>query len=248
MTTYVYGIMREEHPEPPEGMSGIGDPPHPVRTLRAGGLAAIVSDCPPELRPKRRDLLAHQHVLTESGAAGPVLPLRFGSLSYDDDAVRAVLGEHASHYAEQLDRLDGRVEYNVKAVHHEETVLQMIMNEDPRVRALSEANQRAGGGSYQDQLRLGELVANRVREREIHDAKTVQEALAPHAEQQCPGPESPAWLVNVSFLLEQKESAAFLNAVEDLRQANLHLNLQATGPLPPYSFVTEAPAAHPAES
>ncbi|WP_432094968.1 GvpL/GvpF family gas vesicle protein [Streptomyces sp. bgisy100] len=238
MSTYVYGIVLAAHPGLPEELAGIGDPPNPVRTVREGDLAAVVSDAPTELRPKRRDLLAHQHVLTEAGASGAVLPLRFGSLSDDDDAVRAALAGQAEHYREQLGRLDGRVEYNVKAVHHEDAVLRLVVNENSEVRTLTEANRAAGGGSYQDKLRLGELVANGVKTREVHDAKAVEAALAPHAEQHSHGPETSGWLVNLSFLLDRAESAAFLNAVEEFRQANPQLDVQATGPLPPYSFVS----------
>lgn len=243
MSTYVYGIIHAGHSALPEGLTGIGDPPNPIRVVREGDLAAVVSDCPDELRPKRRDLAAHQQVLNEVGASGPVLPLRFGGLSADDDAVRTALSDNAEHYAEQLERLDGRVEYNVKAVHREEEVLRLVVSEDPEIRGLTEANQAAGGGSHEDKLRLGELVANAVRTREVHDGKAVGQALAPHADQQSPGPESSGWLANISFLVERKASAAFIEAADEFQQANPHLDLQVSGPLPPYSFVSTEHAA-----
>ncbi|WP_030542272.1 GvpL/GvpF family gas vesicle protein [Streptomyces albus] len=242
MSTYVYGIMDGDRPDLPDTLTGVGEPPHPVRILRAGGLAAVVSDCPEQLRPKRRDLLAHQHVLAEAGADGAVLPLRFGSLSADDDAVLAVLGEHAEHYRAQLTELDGRVEYNVKAVHREEDVLRLVVTEDPEIRALTESNRASGGGSHEDRLRLGELVAGAVRAREAQDGKAVEAALASAAEQQSPGPESSGWLVNQSFLLRRDEAADFMESVEELRRDHPHLDIQVTGPLPPYSFVRAVPA------
>ena len=64
--TYVYGITAADHPALPsfaEELRGVGDPPCSVRVLTAGALAAIVSDAPEKLRPKRRDLLAHQQRL-----------------------------------------------------------------------------------------------------------------------------------------------------------------------------------------
>ncbi|HCA84206.1 MAG TPA: gas vesicle protein [Streptomyces sp.] len=242
MSTYVYGVTHGDHPGPPEGLTGVGDPPAPVRTLRAGGLAAVVSDSPGQLRAKRRDLLAHQHALAETGAAGGVLPLRFGSVSADDDTVRTALTEHEDHYRGQLERLDGRVEYNVKAAHREEDVLRLVVAGDPEIRALTEANRASGGGSYQDRLRLGELIANGVREREAYDASALEEALSPAAEGRCPGPESGGRLVNLSFLVPRDASAAFVNAAEKFRRACPHLDVQVNGPLPPYSFVQTVPA------
>ncbi|MET9294614.1 GvpL/GvpF family gas vesicle protein [Streptomyces sp. NPDC003077] len=238
MSTYVYGIARADHPSLEEKeVRGIGDPPRPVRVVRAGELAAVVSDCPEDLRPKRRDLMAHQHVLTEAATEGAVLPLRFGSLSEDDAAVRRVLDEHAEHYRAQLDQLNGRIEYNVKAAHREEAILRQVLTEEPEVRALNDANQASGGGSYQDRLRLGELVANAVRAREVRDAHLVEDTLAPRAEQSCPGPEGSGWLVNLSFLIRREDAPAFLEAADELAKQATHLELLVNGPLPPYSFV-----------
>ncbi|MFJ5532732.1 GvpL/GvpF family gas vesicle protein [Streptomyces sp. NPDC093261] len=242
MSTYVYGIAAASHPSLPTGMGGVGDPARPVRVLTRGELAAIVSDAPEGLRPKRRDLLAHQSVLNEAAAGGSVLPMRFGSVAADDDAVSDVLAERVEHYLERLDALAGRIEYNIKASHDQEAVLHRVMSENPDIRALAEANRKSGGGSYDDRLRLGEMVAAAVQAREGEDATQVQRSLEPVAEAVSVGPESTGWLVNVSFLVGRDASAAFLNAVEEVRKAHPHLDVRVNGPLPPYSFVEPGPA------
>ncbi|MGW2231623.1 GvpL/GvpF family gas vesicle protein [Streptomyces formicae] len=246
MSTYIYGIAGSKHPALPEGMGGIGEPARPVRVLSHGELAAIVSDAPEDLKPKRRDLLAHQNVLSEAGAAGAVLPMRFGSLAPDDDAVVAVLGERADHYEERLKTLDGKVEYNVKAAHNEQAVLHQVLAENPDLRAMVEANQRQGGGSYEEKLQLGEMITNAVRAREASDGIEVRRALEPVAEAVGAGPEGTGWLANLSFLVVRKSADGFLAAVEELRAREPHLDLRVHGPLPPYSFVDPGPAA-PAE-
>ncbi|MFF0792964.1 GvpL/GvpF family gas vesicle protein [Streptomyces spiralis] len=242
MSTYVYGITTASHPSPPEGTVGVGEPPRPVRVLKAGELAAVVSDAPDNLRPKRRDLLAHQNVLSEIGATGCVLPMRFGSVSPDDATVTSVLTERAEHYTERLRALDGKVEYNVKASHVEEAVLHQVMAENPDIRAQAEANRKAGGGSYDDRLRLGELVAGAVKAREAEDGAQVVQALQPMAAAVSAGPESSGWLVNASFLVDREEAARFLDAAEQVRKDMPHLELRVNGPLPPYSFVEPGPS------
>ncbi|GAA2888742.1 GvpL/GvpF family gas vesicle protein [Streptomyces mexicanus] len=242
MSTYVYGITAASHPAPTEGMAGVGDPPRPVRVLRAGNLAAVVSDAPEGLRPKRRDLLAHQNVLGEIGAAGCVLPLRFGSVAPDDDTVLGVLTERAAHYEERLGALDGKVEYNVKAHHVEDAVLHRVMAENSEIRALAEANRQAGGGSYDDKIRLGEMVAAAVKAREAEDGNLVVRALEPEAAAVSVGPESSGWLANVSFLVARDTAGRFLECVEQARKDLPHLELRVNGPLPPYSFVEPGPA------
>ncbi len=237
MTTYVYGIARGDRTELPEGLTGIGDPPAPVRVVTGAGLSAVVSDCPGELRPKRRDLLAHQRVLTEVGRRATVLPMRFGSVSDSDEQVRTVLAEHSDRYEEQLDRLTGRVEYNIKVVHHEDAVLHLVLAENTELRTLAEANRADGGGSYEQRLRFGELVAQAVREREAHDAALVRGALAPLAEGERPGPESAGWFLNVSFLVDEDAGGRLLAEVGRLEKEHPQLDLKVHGPLPPYSFV-----------
>ncbi|MEV3913846.1 GvpL/GvpF family gas vesicle protein [Streptomyces canus] len=242
MSTYVYGITAASHPALPEDMGGVGNPALPVRVLTEGDLAAIVSDAPEGLRPKRRDLLAHQNVLSEAGAGGCILPMRFGSVAPDDGTVTGVLAEHSEHYKERLRTLDGKVEYNVKATHDEEAVLHRVMSDNPEIRAVTEANRKAGGGSYDDRLRLGEMVVAAVKAREAEDAGEVQRALETVADAISVGPESSGWLANVSFLVERDAAASFLEAVDQVRKDHPHLDLRVNGPLPPYSFVDPGPA------
>nr|WBO81344.1 GvpL/GvpF family gas vesicle protein [Streptomyces sp. SBE_14.2] len=248
MSTYVYGITTSSHPALPKDISGVGDPPLPVRVLVTDGLAALVSDAPENLRPKRRDLLAHQSVLAEVGADGCVLPMRFGSLAPDDDTVTSVLGERAEHYQERLRTLDGKVEYNIKATHDEEAVLHRVMSQNADLRAMTEANRQAGGGSYEQKLRLGEMVVAAVKAQEAEDADEVLRALEGEAEAVSTGPESSGWLANISFLVPRDAAGSFLSAVEDLRERLPHLQVRVNGPLPPYSFVEPGPAQHTGES
>ncbi|MEU6125892.1 GvpL/GvpF family gas vesicle protein [Streptomyces sp. NPDC047123] len=243
MSTYVYGIADAAHPSLPDGMEGIGRPALTVRTVTGGGLAAIVSDAPENLRPKRRDLLAHQNVLSEAGGGGTVLPMRFASVAEDDDAVTAALEERAAHYHERLEALRDRVEYNVKAQHDEDSVLRTVMTEHPEVQAQVERNRATGGGSQGEKLRLGEMVASAVQHRELLDAQLIRASLEPHAHDVSPGPESSGWITNLSFLVDRASSERILGAVEELRQSSPHILFSVNGPLPPYSFVEVTPTA-----
>ncbi|WP_405592449.1 GvpL/GvpF family gas vesicle protein [Streptomyces sp. NBC_01092] len=242
MSTYVYGITASSHPALPKDMGGVGDPPGSVRVLKEGELAALVSDAPDGLRPKRRELLAHSHVLAEAGSAGCVLPMRFGSVAPDDDTVTGVLAERAEHYRERLTALDGKVEYNVKASHAEEAVLHRVLSANPEIRAMTEANRTSGGGSYEQRLQLGEMVVAAIRAQEAEDATDVQHTLEPAADAVSVGPDSSGWLANVSFLVGRDSAETFLTAVEQLRKGHPHLELRVNGPLPPYSFVEPGPA------
>jgi hypothetical protein len=237
VSTYVYGITKSSHPDLPERTGGVGDPPTPVRTLRHGRVMAVVSEAPEGLKPKRRDLLAHEEVLRLAGEKGTVLPLRFGSVSPDEETLAGVLTEREDHYLERLEALEGKAEYNVKASHEEEAVLHRVLSDNPELRALADANRAAGGGSYDQKVQFGEQVANAVKAREAEDADLVRTALDGTSEEISPGPESTGWLTNLSFLVSRDRSDDFLAAVEKVRKEQPQLVLTVTGPLPPYSFV-----------
>ena len=242
MSTYVYGIADRSHPAPAEGTTGVGEPARPVRTVVGGDLAAVVSDAPPGLRPLRRDLLAHQSVLRRVGARGPVLPLRFGSVAPDDDAVRKVLVERGAHFHERLRALAGKVEYRVRAVHDERAVLRRVMADHPEIRAMSETADAAGRRRDEQRRRLGERVRAAVRDREAEDARAVYGALAPASAAVQGGPGPTAALVDLSFLVAEDAADAFRAAVGRMRRQLGHLRMDVTGPCPPYSFVEPGPA------
>jgi hypothetical protein len=170
--------------------------------------------------------------------------MRFGSVAPDDDTVTGVLAERSDHYKERLRALEGKVEYNVKATHDEEAVLHRVMSENPELRALAEANRQSGGGSYDDKLRLGEMVVGAVKAQEGEDAAELRRILEPAAADVSVGPESTGWLTNVSFLVDRKTAEDFLAAVEEARRSHPHVELRVNGPLPPYSFVEPDPSQH----
>ncbi|MFF3143507.1 GvpL/GvpF family gas vesicle protein, partial [Streptomyces sp. NPDC057927] len=62
MAVYIYSITGKQHPLRLDGLSGVGESPADLRAVTAGPLCAVVSDAPDDLRPKRRDIIAHQEV------------------------------------------------------------------------------------------------------------------------------------------------------------------------------------------
>ncbi|MFG2578202.1 GvpL/GvpF family gas vesicle protein [Streptomyces malaysiensis] len=230
---YVYGVVRASHTVSP-GHTGVGERPAPVRTLRAGALAAVISDAPARLRAKRRDLLAHQDLALTLGKDGPVLPTRFGMVAPDEESVRQQLLSAQRDCLAALERVDGRVEMNLKAM-PTETGLGSLVREDPEVSRLRSAARRAPG--YEASVRLGEAVARGLERRAAAAAATVLAELSAVADAEVRGPEVEGCVLNVSFLLHRREERRFHGVVE--RFATGHrdrVELLLTGPLPCYSF------------
>lgn len=237
MGTYVYGVVGPSHPQDVEGPTGVGADETSVRTLHCGGLVAVVSHAPEDLRARRRDLLAHERVVEQLCAQGPTLPMRFGIVADDDAAVIAQVSQRTERYRVLLDEVSGCVEENVKAVHDEEELLREILQDTPDLRALNQQLRSQGGGRYEDQLHFGELVAHAVEQRKESDAIRIAEQLAPYGLRTNTGPATGQDFMNLSLLVRNESVAEFRAAVRDLGAALIPtVQLRLRSGLPPYSF------------
>nr|WSW69486.1 GvpL/GvpF family gas vesicle protein [Streptomyces sp. NBC_00995] len=236
MPTYIYAITDAVHPLPLDNLHGVGDPPSMLRTVRTDRLAAVVSDAPPGLRAKRRDVMAHQAVLEALMAGGATLPMRFGLVGPDDDEVTAALEQRTDAYRKRLAELDGQVEYNLKAGRDQDDLLRQIMAESDEIRQL---NERARAhGSHDDRLALGELVAHEVSARQAREAEEVAARLADVATGSSSADPAPEQFLNLSFLVPRSGTDAFVEAVRrEAEERGDAYTYTLTGPLPPYSFV-----------
>ena len=238
MPRYVYCFTHAAHPLPLDGLRGVGAEETALRALRHEGLAAVVSDAPEGLRPKRRDVVAHETVLETLGAAGVVVPMRFGTVAPDNDAVMAELARGAERYTELLKRLEGHVERNVKGSHQEDALLADLLANHADLRAQNEALRAAGGGGQAEQMAFGERVSLAVEQRRVRDAAYVVGALRPLAMQDRHAPPVEGCFVNVSFLIPAAAQDDFDAVVAQLRTAmDGYADLRVSGALPPYSFV-----------
>ncbi|MEU9115406.1 GvpL/GvpF family gas vesicle protein [Streptomyces sp. NPDC048483] len=237
MAVYVYSVVAITHPQRLDGLGGVGDPPAPLRTVRGRKLSAVVSDAPENLRPKRRDLGAHQAVQERLMSDGTVLPLQFGFTTTDDDAVREVLEERTDEFTARLEALEGCAEYHLKAAQDEDALLREILRESDEARGLNEEIRR-GSNSPQLPLALGEVIAQEVQARHDRLAAGVVEVLREFARDESASPAAGDDFVNVSFLVDRDREAKFLAAEQGLAaELGDDFDLRLRGPLPPYSFI-----------
>ncbi|MFB6666186.1 GvpL/GvpF family gas vesicle protein [Streptomyces parvus] len=236
---YVYAVVRRGSAQP-EGAGGVGDPPATLRTVDTGKVAAVVSDAPARLRARRRDLLAHQNLLMGLAERGPVLPMRFGVVAPDEDALLAQLTAAEAHHLATLRRLDGHVEVNVKALPAPDSLAQ-VLEEEAAVRRLREEARRRPG--YEASVRLGEAVATALAQRAAKAGREVMRELTPLAREAAKGPDVQGCTLNTSFLVPRDHSERFRAAAERLAEERRnHVDIRFAGPLPCYSFVGESGA------
>lgn len=232
--TYVFAIVGANHPCRLAGLTGVGESGAPLRRLDAGSVVAIVSDAPPGLRAKRRDLLTHHRVLAQLSEQGPLLPMRFGVVAPNEKELDAELRREADHHLAMLAQLAGRVEMNVKLLPNEDVLVREAATEDAAVQEL----RGTVSPDREGQIQLGEAVAGAVKQRERADAERVLATLQPFASQTVEGPDVTGCALNAGFLVDRDNLAKFAERVTRLdAELGDRASLKCTGPIPAYSFV-----------
>jgi hypothetical protein len=241
---YVYGVMRAEQ-GPPPSRSGVWE--SPVDLVEDGPLAALVSEVPDASVPGRaKNLTAHTEVLRAAMDTGTVLPMRFGVVMPDTDAVkRDLLESRSPRLASMLDALDGRIEMTVSGLYREEVLLREIVMQNHAIAALRDRiHGKPDAATHFDRVRLGELVSHAVEAKRDEDSAAIVEALRPFAVAFSPGELLHERMVmNCAFLVDRATLSEFDAAVErESAQRAERMQFKLTGPLPPFSFVaTEEP-------
>lgn len=235
--SYVYAVVPEAGVVP--GQRGIDDTE--VEYVVHEGLAAAVSRIPLDRPPGRRaELTAHQSVVEALAAAGPVVPVRFGSvLDPEDDAVVELLDREGPRFAAVLERLAGRVQLNLRATYVEEQVLAEVVASDPEVAELRRRTRDLPEGAvHPDLVRLGEVVSRAMEVRRTRDGEALLDRVVPlvedHSVRAGGGVDH---LLHVALLVDADDVTRVEDVLEDLAEAwHERIRMRLVGPVAPYDF------------
>src|SRR5689334_5961426 len=174
---YVYGIVPGDVQveDDAQGIAGA-----PVEVVREGDIAALVSPIKAD-HPigKPEDLQAHAELLDGTASVAPVLPLRFGAVMTDTEAVsQELLREHHDDFAQALEALEGHAEYIIKGRYDEKRFLSDMLDQNEQARALrDDIKAKPAEAARNSRIALGELIANTVEVKRQADTETVVDQL-----------------------------------------------------------------------
>jgi hypothetical protein len=238
---YLYGIAPAGAAAPD---AAAVDPQHEVVTVAAGGLAAIASrvsldDFDESTLSERlgdaewleQKIRAHEQVLEAVLAGSAVVPCRFCTVYRDGDDLRGFLTAHSDELGEALARLEGRVELGVKAYVQRPRDLEAAQAESGR--AYLEARR-------QEQHRREELATSRAQGGgELHDRLlSVAEdgVVLALQSREVSGRDEEMFFNGAYLVADQNRFEQVLMAVAGEQD---ELQLELTGPWPPYNFVPD---------
>lgn len=241
--TYMYAVGRATSgPDTPSGIIGIGG--RLVRFIEHDGLRATVSSVDLDefgddaLKKNLEDLTwlertarDHDTVITQLTQWGSVAPLRFATICFDDAGVRQRLEEWKDELERVLARIDGRVEWGVKAY-------------DTATETTPDAPGGAGSGTdylkrrrTANSARAGRAEAAAALAEELHGAirtAAVASRRLPPQDPQLSG--KAAMTLNGTYLVDEAGCEDFEALVTGLGVEHPDAHLELNGPWPPYSF------------
>jgi hypothetical protein len=245
---YVYGVVRGG--TPPGVFTGVGGmSTAPVELVESNGLAAVASpvslsefgDEALELNLKdgawlEQKVQAHNRVLAAAVGRTTVLPFRFGTIYRGEEHVRAMLAD--SELDGQLARLDGLVEFGVKA----------FLDLDALRARLAEARREdgaeSGGRAYMQRKLQARALDEDVRAVAAQRASAIHERLAAVAVAARANPvQEDRMVLNGAYLLPPEREDELRSALEELHERFEPdgVTYDLTGPWPPYNFAAEEP-------
>lgn len=241
--TYIYCITPAQSFEansPPLHTQPIGNPDTPVRTVGFEDLVAVVSDATQSRYDvSRENATAHEQAVQEVMERGVVLPLSFGTIARNDqDVVERLLKPEFDELHQQLERVQGRAEVNLKVFWRQERLFAEILAENEPVRDMVEVV-TAGEASYDDRIELGQLTDEVIARKREQEAESLLDTLRPLATEVKLNPIlSDMMVLNAAFLVESSRVNDFDAQVRKLEEQQAGRTIfRYVGPVPPYNFV-----------
>lgn len=233
-------------------LTGVGG--GPVRAIASAGLAAIASDVGLDefgegpLRVNLEDMTwleatatSHHSVIEAVSRTQPVVPMRLATIYSGDAKVCVMLSQRDEELREVLRRIGARKEWGVKAYAAGPAGTSSGAN------ASGSGSGPAGSGTEYLRRRGDELAASRrARQDALVSANRVHQTLSQLAwATRLHPPQAPVlagskatMILNAAYLLDEHRGQQFREMVRELAEQHPAVQLQLTGPWPPYSFTS----------
>lgn len=236
---YIYGIIEE--PEVRRfSFPGVGDAE--VYTINHDGIAAIVSDTQlQEIDPIRKNVHTHTVVQDELLKEYTLLPMGFSMIAASEGEVRRLLEKNYEGLVNELNRLAGKVEVEVKVFWDREAVIKELQGENQELTKLQSKIRSALSTNEAQRLLIeaGKLVERIVTDWKARYAEQVCAILGQLAlDTQLNNPVGIQNILNASFLINRSREVEFQQEVYRLdSEFRGKVNFKYVGPLPPYNFI-----------
>ena len=223
---YLYAIVDGAAVDDTPLLVGLGGAPVWLLPFRA--LAAVVGPVTDwQLTDTAAAAQAHEQVVEWFMTRGSTLPARYGTLFSNEAALGDALEQHYATLSADLQRLAGRVEVEFRILWDAETVWSNAEEQAPPAAI-----------DVDEELRL-HYIQERLRAAAESLAQQCRERLAPYAEAITTSIlETEGAPVSASLLVARGGADALVDEIAQIQRELRPLQVECTGPWPPYHFVS----------
>jgi len=237
---YIYCIMDSNQPQSfgPLGIGGRGDE---VYTICFDDIAALVSNAPiKKYRISRENSLTHEKAIEAVMAEHTVLPVRFATVTEDEEKVTKILEAEYERFRELLNQMKDKTELGFKAIFKEDVVYKDILEKYENIRALKEKiAPLPPEKTHHQRMEIGEMVEAALQQEKLIVEEDILNSLSPLAvDVKTNDPYGELMIINAAFLVEKEKDADFDHQVQQLGDKySEKVKFKFVGMLPPFNFV-----------
>jgi len=237
---YIYCIIDSNQPQSfgPLGIGGRGDE---LYTICFDDIAALVSNAPiKKYRISRENSLTHEKAIEAVMAEHAVLPVRFATVTQDEEKVMKILEAEYERFKELLYQMKDKIELCVKAVFKEDVVYKNILEKYEDIKVLKEKiAPLPPEKTHHQRMKIGEMVETALQQEKQTIEEDILNTLSPLAvEVKTNDSYGELMIINAAFLVEKEKEAEFDRQVQELsNKYGEKVNFKFVGPLPPFNFV-----------
>jgi hypothetical protein len=224
---HVYGVIRASHRDP----SAEG-----VRLVQDHELIAVAREIDDDALLNDDDVRSYLNVLIDLLPGGPVVPVQFGTVAPDEDAVREeILQNTGEQLARCLDRLEGMVELRVRIEANPEAEIEKLLEVSPDLKRVVHAHSHDETLDFR--VKLGRHTSLQLAERRDELSDHVLSRLSINAEAHAFLATSSVTELYQAYLVRADKVSDFDGAVSALREElGDTYEVEYVGPLPAFDF------------
>ncbi|ETX29355.1 GvpL/GvpF family gas vesicle protein [Roseivivax isoporae] len=241
--TYLYGLLSPDADPGPAQFDGIEGVTGEVRLSRLPQGVLIHADHDgSDIRPKRRNLLAHARILERALGMGTVLPMRFGMVAHDLPAVAAALAGQQDRLAAEMIRLQNAVEFGIRVEFERAPALQCLVDASAALQAERDRLRGDPRTTERDRAAFGSRLAAALDRARTDAQRRVLAALRPRLRDHVIRvPDSDVQVLALDALVETGAETDLPAAIDAAARTcgfatGLEPIVRMVGPVPPYTF------------
>lgn len=237
---YIYCIIKSNEAQSfgPLGIGGRGDELH---AILYNDIAAVVSNSPIiSYSVSREHVLCYERAIEEVMKEYTVLPVRYNTMTEDEDKVKKILGSEHDRFVDLLKNMEGKKELSLKAIFKEDVIYKEILEKYEDIRKLKKALAfEPSAKTYYLRVEVGRKVEAALQEqRDIYKEEILNTLIPLAQDAKVNSPYGELMIMSAAFLVENAKEAEFDQNVQGLADKfGDKIKFKYVGTLPPFNFV-----------